>query len=90
MGQQSASLPSWRRVAEPWRRSMRRRWIRPNDPASVMRMLGMLPSLPRHQLARLTMIMIDRMDEIDGDPDLEHLREDDEDTHDREQEQAYE
>jgi hypothetical protein len=34
--------------------------------------------------------MIDRMDDIDGDPDLEHLRDDDEDTHDHEREQAYE
>ena len=50
----------------------------------------MIPSLPRPLLARLTKIMIDRMDVIDGDSDLEHLREDDEDTYDREQEQAYE
>jgi hypothetical protein len=28
--------------------------------------------------------MIDRMDEIDGDPDLELLLDDDEDGHDRE------
>ena len=90
MGQLSASVPSRRRAAGPWPRSVRRRWIRPNDSTSVMRLLGMIPSLPRQQLARLTTIMIDRMDEIDGDPDLEHLREDDEDTHDREQEQAYE
>ncbi|MBW6522528.1 hypothetical protein KZ810_03375 [Sphingomonas sp. RHCKR47] len=49
-------------------------------------MFAAIPSLPRAELARLTERMIDRMDEIDGDPDLEHLREDDEDTHDREQE----
>jgi hypothetical protein len=34
--------------------------------------------------------MIDRIDFIDGDPDLEHLRDDDEDGHDHEREQAYE
>ncbi len=30
-----------------------------------------MPSLPRAALARLTECMIDRMDEIDGDPDFE-------------------
>jgi hypothetical protein len=40
--------------------------------------------LPRDELSRLTERMIDRMDQIDGDPDLEDLRDDDEDTHDRE------
>ena len=49
-----------------------------------------MPSLSRAELARLAQHMIDRMDEIDGDADLEHLREDDEDTHDGEQEQAHE
>jgi hypothetical protein len=53
-------------------------------------MLAAIPSLPRAELARLTMRMIDRMDDIDGDPDLEHLRDDDEDGYDREREQAYE
>ena len=33
--------------------------------------LATIPSLPRAELARLTERMIDRMDEIDGDPDLE-------------------
>lgn len=53
-------------------------------------LLASVPSLPRAILARLTARMIDRMDDIDGDPDLEHLRDDDEDGHDREQETAYE
>lgn len=43
-----------------------------------------MPSLPRAALARLTASLIDRMDEIDSDPDLEDLREDWEDTYDRE------
>ncbi|MDR6787661.1 hypothetical protein J2Y58_001002 [Sphingomonas sp. BE138] len=43
-----------------------------------------IPVLPRDELARLTERMIDRMDQIDGDPDLEDLRDEDEDTHDRE------
>ncbi len=34
-------------------------------------MLSAIPSLPRPILARLTARMIDRLDEIDGDPDLE-------------------
>ncbi|WP_206378728.1 hypothetical protein [Sphingomonas paucimobilis] len=52
-------------------------------------MFAAIPSLPRAELARLTERMIDRMDEIDGDPDLEHLLEDDEDGNDCEKEQAY-
>jgi hypothetical protein len=51
---------------------------------SATKLLAIMPSLPRSALARLTACMIDRMDEIDGDPDLEDLREDWEDTHDRE------
>ena len=34
-------------------------------------LLATIPSLPRPILARLTARMIDRLDEIDGDPDLE-------------------
>ena len=34
-------------------------------------MLSAIPSLPRPILARLTARLIDRLDEIDGDPDLE-------------------
>ncbi|MEG3124444.1 hypothetical protein [Sphingomonas sp. GB1N7] len=51
---------------------------------SASRLLAIMPSLPRAALARLTACVIDRMDEIDGDPDLKDLRDDDEDTHDRE------
>jgi hypothetical protein len=36
-----------------------------------MTLLAVIPSLPRATLARLTEAMIDRMDEIDGDTDLE-------------------
>lgn len=52
-------------------------------------MSAAIPSLSRAELARLTERMIDRMDDIDGDADLEHLREDDEDTHDQEREEAH-
>lgn len=90
MGQLSAPSSNPRRSPKPWPRSNRRRWTRTNDGAALTRLLALIPSLPRPQLSRLTTCLIDRMDEIDGDPDLEHLREDDEDTHDREQEQAYE
>jgi hypothetical protein len=87
-------LPRWstqpRATLVPWRRHKGRRWVRPNDLASAPALFAAIPSLPRAELARLTTRMIDRMDEIDGDSDLEHLREDDEDTHDREQEQSHE
>lgn len=75
----------------PWRRRQpRQAWARQGTRAPVSIMLAAIPSLPRAELARLTMRMIDRMDDIDGDPDLEHLRDDDEDGHDHEREQAYE
>lgn len=34
-------------------------------------LLGAIPSLPRHVLTRLVDQAIERMDELDGDPDLE-------------------
>jgi hypothetical protein len=75
----------------PWRRRQpRQAWSRQDTRAPVSIMLEAIPSLPRAELAQLTMRMIDRMDVIDGDPDLEHLRDDDEDGHDHEREQAYE
>lgn len=67
-----------------WRRLRRRAWARPNDLAGMTAMFAAIPSLPRCELARLTERMIDRMDEIVGDPDLEDTREDDEDGYDRE------
>lgn len=45
--------------------------------------LSAIPQLPRPALNRLVAHMIDRLDEIDGDPDLEPDA-DDEDTHDQE------
>lgn len=63
--------------------------MRSGDPTIVTRMLAIIPSLPRHELGRLTSRMIDRLDEIDGDPDTEDVREDDEDTHDAEQEDRH-
>ncbi len=75
----------------PWRRrAPRPAWTRQNTRAPVSVMLAAIPSLPRAELAQLTMRMIDRMDDIDGDPELENLRDDDEDGHDHEREQAYE
>lgn len=90
MGQVSTTCSPVRRTARPWMRTRNRPWARPNDVASPARLFAAIPSLPRAELAQLTMRMIDRMDDIDGDPDLEHLRDDDEDGHDHEREQAYE
>ena len=38
---------------------------------SESELLALIPSLPRPVLARLTNRLIDRMDELDGDSDLE-------------------
>ena len=70
------------RTGSPWPRRRRREWTRRDDAVTLGQLLAAIPSLPRAELARLTERMIDRMDEIDGDPDLE-------DTHDREQEEAH-
>lgn len=59
------------RTGSPWPRRLRRQWSRRDDAASVAQLLTMIPSLPRAELSRLTERLIDRMDEIDGDPDLE-------------------
>lgn len=45
--------------------------------------LSAIPQLPRPALNRLVARMIDRLDDIDGDPDLEPDA-DDEDAHDQE------
>lgn len=77
------------RRRERWRRVRLRRWCRPDDLAGAGALFAAIPSLPRAELARLTERMIDRMDEIDGDPDLERTFEDDEDGYDAEQEEAH-
>lgn len=77
--------------SSPWRRRQpRQAWARRDSRSPVSIMLAAIPSLPRAELAQITMRIIDRMDIIDGDPDLEHLWDDDEDGHDHEREQAYE
>lgn len=53
----------------PWRRNRdRRRWI---AGGSLEGMLAVIPSMPRPALARLVQRAIDRMDDLDSDPDLE-------------------
>lgn len=47
-----------------------------HQPPSIDAALAMLPSLPRPMLTRLVARMIERIDEIDGDPDLEKDNED--------------
>ena len=68
-----------------WPRRRRRAWSRRSYRPGSVALFAVIPSLPRAELARLTERMIDRMDELDGDPDLEDLHEDDEDTHDLEE-----
>jgi hypothetical protein len=64
-----------------WRRSRRRRWSRPDNAASSLALFAAIPALPRSVLSRLTTAMIDRMDQLDADPDME-ADHDDEDSHD--------
>ena len=54
------------------------------EPAPLNVLLAAIPGLPRPILSRLVARAIDRLDEIDGDPDLEDTREDFEDGHDAE------
>ena len=86
-------LPIWSpqpaKAPRPWHRRRTRRWVRTGDIATVGMMFAAIPSLPRAELTRLTTRMIDRMDEIDGDPDLELTGEDDEESHDCEKEEAH-
>jgi hypothetical protein len=90
MSTRAATVTASGALIRPWRRRQpHRAWSRQDTRAPVSIMLAAIPSLPRAELARLTMRMIDRMDDIDGDPDLEHLRDDYEDGHDHEREQAY-
>ncbi len=53
------------------RRSWRRDRRRSPHGAQLEAMLTVLPSLPRPALARLVQRVIDRMDDMDGDPDLD-------------------
>ena len=49
-------------------------WRRPDPrphPVTISAVLASLPSLPRPILSRLTMRMIERLDELDGDSDVE-------------------
>ena len=82
MGRLSQPSPNRTPSPRPWPRRRHRRWVHDRDVTSVAALFAIIPSLPRAELARLTERMIDRMDDIDGDPDLE-------DTHDREQEEAH-
>ena len=61
----------------PWQRT-RTRAVSRRQPRRERRrvpdlpfLLAFIPSLPRSTLSRLTTAMIDRMDQLDPDPDLE-------------------
>lgn len=58
--------------------------IRYDNPAAVPldMLLSLIPSLPRHALDLLTQEMIDRLDALDGDPDLEPEDDIENDEHD--------
>jgi len=79
MGHAAVTPPPGANRAMPWRRSRRRPWHRLDRVASPHAVLAGIPSLPRAELARITERLIDRMDELDGDTDLEpeDLEEDD-------------
>lgn len=61
----ASSQRTWRR------RQPRQPWARQDIVTIANVMLATIPSLSRAELGRLTTRMIDRMDEIDGDPELE-------------------
>ncbi len=71
MGLMHPARPGQHRTGSSWPRRRRREWARRNDAATLGQLLAVIPSLPRAELARLTERLIDRMDEMDGDPDLE-------------------
>ncbi len=71
MGLMHPARPGQHRTGSPWPRRRRREWARRDDAVTLGQLLAAIPSLPRAELARLTERLIDRMDEIDGDPDLE-------------------
>lgn len=75
---------AWVQRRRSMSRTRHRPWARPNDPRYETALLARIPGFPRATLARLTELLIDRMDEIDGDRDFEDLRDDHEDTHNRE------
>jgi hypothetical protein len=71
MGQLRIPVHGRSSPAPVWRRLRRRRWSRPLPLLGPEAMLAFIPSLPRAELARITERLIDRLDTLDGDPDLE-------------------
>lgn len=70
MGSHAAPADGYKpRHYRGWRRNRdRRRWV---AGGSLEGMLAVIPSMPRPALARLVQRAIDRMDDLDGDPDFE-------------------
>lgn len=66
------------------RRRSARRWTRQDAATSQAALYAVIPLLPRWKLAELIERMIDRMDAIDGDPDLGDTMDDWEESHNRE------
>jgi len=67
-----ASTPAMATSQRTWRRRQPRQpWARQDIVTIANVMLATIPSLSRAELGRLTTRMIDRMDEIDVDPELE-------------------
>lgn len=71
MGMMQPVLRAGHRTGSPWPRRSRRSWTRRDDVTAATRLLALIPSLPRAELSRLTERLIDRMDELDRDPELE-------------------
>ncbi len=55
----------------PWSRQPRRPWLRADDLPGAATLFAAIPSLPRSTLACLTNRLIERMDDLDGDADVE-------------------
>lgn len=71
MGVASVPARARRQPLQPWPRHRRRLWPRSNDIAAASVLMSAIPSLPRSMLARLTERLINRLDDLDGDPDVE-------------------
>ena len=64
----ATARPARRHCRRDWLRRDRRRW---HGSANLDLALAVIPTLPRPLLCRLTASIIDRLDELDTDPEME-------------------